>query len=128
MSAHLRVILWLTCTVLVIIACLAAGCTSGPAPAVPAPAPPTAAGGNTISIKNFAFDPSALTMKTGTPVTWVNNDSSPHTITSDQGSLMAFSSDSLASGASYTVTFTQAGTFTYHCAIHPSMTGTIIVE
>jgi hypothetical protein len=76
----------------------------------------------------FAFDPPALTVKTGTAVTWVNNDSPPHALASDAGSPVAFSSDPLATGASYTFTFTQTGTYRYHCSIHPSMTGTIIVQ
>jgi hypothetical protein len=61
-------------------------------------------------------------------VTWVNNDSPPHALASDAGSPVAFSSDPLATGASYTFTFTQTGTYRYHCSIHPSMTGTIIVQ
>jgi plastocyanin len=92
-------------------------------------APPTSTGGgNTIAIKNFAFNPSSLTVKTGTVVTWLNQDGVPHIIVSDTGSPAAFSSDSLSSGASYTFTFTQPGTYTYHCSIHPSMKGTIIVQ
>jgi plastocyanin len=69
-----------------------------------------------------------LTVKTGTVVTWVNQDGVSHTITSDTGSPVAFSSDSLSNGASYTFTFTLPGTYTYHCSIHPSMKGTIIVQ
>jgi plastocyanin len=79
-------------------------------------------------IKNFAFDPVSLTVKTGTAVTWVNQDGPPHTIVSDAGSPVAFSYDSLSTGNSYKFTFTQPGTYTYHCSIHPSMTGTIIVQ
>jgi len=69
--------------------------------------------------QNFAFDPSPLTVRTGTVVTWTNQDAAPHTIVSDAGSPAAFSSDSLSTGASYTFTFTQPGTYTYHCSIHP---------
>jgi plastocyanin len=106
---------------------MAAGCTSYQTP--PATAAPTisAAGGNTVFIKNFAFDPSTLTVKSGTVVTWINQDGASHAIVSDTGSPAAFSSDSLSSGASYSFTFTQPGTYTYHCSIHPSMKGTIIV-
>jgi plastocyanin len=85
-------------------------------------------GGNSITIKNFAFYPSSLTVKTGTVVTWVNQDGASHTIVSDTGSPAAFSSDSLSTGASFPFTFTQAGTYTYHCSFHPSMKGTIIVQ
>lgn len=44
------------------------------------------------------------------------------------GSPAAFSSDSLSTGASYKFTFTQPGSYTYHCSIHPSMKGTVIVQ
>jgi plastocyanin len=79
-------------------------------------------------MKNFAFNPSTVTVKTGTVVTWVNQDAAPHAIASDTGSLVPFSSDPLPTGASYNVTFTTPGTYTYHCSIHPSMTGTIVVQ
>jgi plastocyanin len=58
----------------------------------------------------------------------MNNDSPPHAIASDAGSPAAFSSDPLSTGASYSFTFTQPGTYTYHCSIHPSMKGTVIVQ
>jgi plastocyanin len=128
MSAYPRMLFLIACTVLVILACTVAGCSSGPAPSTPAAPPASTGGGNTISIKNFAFDPATLTVKTGTTVTWTNNDGAPHTIASDAGSPAAFSSDSLSTGASYTFTFTQTGTYTYHCSIHPSMKGTVIVQ
>ena len=106
---------------------MAAGCYSIQAP--PATAAPTAsaAGGNTVAIKNFAFDPASLTVKSGTVVMWTNQDGASHTIASDTGSPVAFSSDSISSGASYSFTFTKPGTYTYHCSIHPTMKGTIIV-
>ena len=85
-------------------------------------------GGSAITIKNFAFDPAVLTVKPGTTVTWLNQDPAPHAIASDTTSAVAFSSESLANGASYAFTFTQPGTYTYHCSIHPSMTGTIVVQ
>jgi plastocyanin len=122
-----RFMFCLACVVLLILSCMAAGCTSSQAP--PATAAPTTSttGGNTVVIKNFAFDPSSLTVKSGAVVKWTNQDGASHAIVSDTGSPVAFSSDSLASGASYSFTFTQPGTYTYHCSIHPSMKGTIIV-
>jgi plastocyanin len=78
--------------------------------------------------QNFAFNPPSMTVKTGTTVTWMNNDGTPHTIVTDNGSTASFSSDPLATGAVYTFTFTQPGTYTYHCSIHPSMKGEIIVQ
>jgi plastocyanin len=131
MPAHSRLVFCSACIVLLILACMAAGCSSyqtPSAPVTPAAPPTSTGGGNSISIKNFAFDPSSLTVKSGTVVTWVNQDGAPHTIVSDSGSPAAFSSDSLSTGASYKFTFTQPGTYTYLCSIHPSMKGTIIVQ
>jgi plastocyanin len=61
----------------------------------------------------------------GTTVTWTNDDGVNHTVTSDQG---AFDSGPLATGQTFSQTFNQAGTFTYHCTIHPSMQGTVVVQ
>jgi plastocyanin len=61
----------------------------------------------------------------GATVTWTNTDSAPHTVTADGG---AFSSATLADGSTFSHRFTTTGTFAYHCAIHPSMTGTVIVS
>ena len=93
----------------------------------PTPAPTTApaANGNSITIANFAFAPASLTVKVGTKVTWTNNDSATHTVTALQG---AFDSGSLPTGQSFSFTFTKAGTYNYHCAIHSSMTATIVVQ
>ena len=128
MPEHSRLVFCIVCTVMVIFACMTAGCSSGPAPATPSTPSAVSGGGNTITIKNFAFSPQTLTVKTGTVVTWVNNDGATHTIASDAGSPAAFSSDPLSPGASYTFTFSQPGTYSYHCSIHPSMTGTVIVQ
>ncbi len=79
----------------------------------------------TVSIKNFAFNPSTINIKVGTKVTWTNNDTAPHTVTSDSGSLL--NSQTLSPGQSYSVTFTNPGSTSYHCSIHPMMHGTIVV-
>lgn len=76
-----------------------------------------------VNIQNFAFSPDALTIKLGTTITWINNDSAPHQIKS-----ATFNSDPLSQGNSFSFTFKNAGTFNYICSIHPSMTGTIVVE
>nr|WP_320160555.1 cupredoxin family copper-binding protein [uncultured Methanoregula sp.] len=120
------------CAIMLILACLFAGCTSysstpGPATTM-AVTPAPATGANTIAIKNFAFSPATLTVKAGTTVTWTNADGTSHTVVSDAGAPSAFTSPSIANGASFPFTFTQAGTYPYHCSIHPSMTGTIIVQ
>lgn len=79
-----------------------------------------------VAVQNFSFLPQELHVKAGTVVTWTNDDPVPHTITSDNGGLLA--SLTLTRGLKYSVMLTQKGTFTYHCAIHPNMRGTIIVE
>ena len=78
---------------------------------------------NTVSIQNFAFSPATLTVKAGTTVTWVNNDSTVHTIKSD-----SFNSDNLNRGDKFTFTFNTPGSFGYVCGIHPDMKGTIVVQ
>jgi plastocyanin len=85
-------------------------------------------GGNTqVAISNFAY--SSLTVPMGTTVTWKNNDSMAHTATSDTGSAFSFDTGSIASGATSSgITFTQAGTFAYHCTFHSGMHGSITVQ
>ncbi len=85
----------------------------------------TTAATTSVTIESFLFNPASLTIKAGETVTWTNKDSVAHTITEDKG---IFDSGSVNSGATYSFTFKTAGTFTYHCAIHPSMTGKIIVQ
>ena len=81
---------------------------------------------NTVEIANFAFSPAELTIKTGDTVTWTNKDSAQHKIASDLVS--EINSDSLSTGQTYSHTFNTAGTFDYHCSIHPSMKAKIIVQ
>ena len=89
-----------------------------------APAAPVA--GNAVSIMNFAFSPAALTVAAGTTVTWTNKDSDAHTVTS-QGAGGPLGSAALATGQSYSYTFTKPGTYSYLCTIHPFMTATVTV-
>jgi plastocyanin len=72
----------------------------------------------------MAFNPASLSVSTGATVTWVNNDTTPHTVTADDGS---FNSGTIAVGAKFTRVFSTSGTFLYHCTIHPEMTGTVVV-
>ena len=113
---------------------------SSQAPASEAPsseAPSAAAGGGgcavaqsagTVAVKiaNFAFSPAAVTAKVGDTITWTNNDSAGHTATMDNQA--ACTTTTLATGASGSITFSAAGTYPYHCKIHPNMTGTITVS
>ena len=72
------------------------------------------------------FTPNTITVVIGVnnTVTWVNNDISPHTVTSDTG---VFNSNNLNSGQSWSYTFTTPGTYSYHCSYHPWMKGTVVV-
>jgi plastocyanin len=79
----------------------------------------------TVSIENFAFDPPNMTVAPGTTVTWVNNDQTAHTVTANNG---AFDSGTLQPGQSYSFAFDQAGTYAYHCNIHPDMIATVTVS
>ena len=81
-------------------------------------------GGGLLSSNRFS--PDAVTVRMGDSVTWTNNDDSPHTVTSDSGSEMQ--SNTIAPGQTYSHLFLQSGTYTYHCAIHPNMRGTVIVQ
>ena len=84
------------------------------------------AANQSVSIINFAYSPASVSVSVGDTVTWTNNDAGvPHTVTSDTPGV--FDSGNMATGATFSKTFTAAGTFTYHCNIHPSMTGTVVV-
>jgi plastocyanin len=80
---------------------------------------------NLVSIVDFNFQPSSITVSVGTTVTWKNNGGVTHTVTSTSG---LFNSGNISPGANFQFTFENAGTYTYHCSIHTSMTGTVIVH
>lgn len=87
--------------------------------------PPPASGATTdVAVKNFSFSPEQVTVPVGGTVTWTNGDTTSHTITANDGS---FDSGSKAGGGTFERTFSAAGTFTYFCAIHTSMQGTVQV-
>jgi len=77
-----------------------------------------------VTIAGFAFDPTTITVQVGDTVTWTNQDSTAHTATAAG----AFDTGNIANGASKSITFATAGTFAYHCTIHPTMTGTVVVQ
>lgn len=78
-----------------------------------------------VEIGDSSFKPETITIKKGTTVRWTQKDSAKHTVTSDD---LSFSSELLSKSETWSYTFNEAGTFNYHCAIHPSMKGTVIVE
>jgi plastocyanin len=79
-----------------------------------------------VDIEGFAFSPQSVTVSEGDTITWTNADNAPHTATADDGSWDT--GNIAAGGGTGEVTFDTAGTFEYHCEIHPNMTGTVIVE
>ena len=85
---------------------------------------PVRGGSHAVQIVDFAFSPATLTIQVGDTVTWTNADGVVHTATAGSA---AFDSGDLAQGESYSVTFTEPGTYDYLCTPHPSMTGRIVV-
>jgi plastocyanin len=77
-----------------------------------------------VEIVNFAYDPDPVTIAEGGKVTWVNEDSAPHTATADDGS---FDTGTLEEGKLKSETFKEPGEYTYFCEIHPDMHGTVQV-
>ncbi|WP_030751367.1 plastocyanin/azurin family copper-binding protein [Streptomyces sp. NRRL S-31] len=89
-----------------------------------APAAPVT--GDAVAIRNFAFSPATLKVSVGTTVTWANEDTDAHTVTST-GSGGPLRSAALATHATYRHTFTKPGTYAYLCTIHPFMTAKVEV-
>ena len=82
---------------------------------------------NAATLGPLAFSPNPDTVSVGTTVTWRNNDSMTHTVTSDDGNFA--SSGSISPGATYAVKFSTVGSYPYHCAIAGHvMTGRIVVQ
>lgn len=121
---------------------LIAGVTStDDAPASPPAAAPAASGGAAttaapadgggeaaaevpVNIADFAYAPADAQVGVGGTVVWTNQDGFAHTVTAGDGS---FDSGDLDQGATFSFTFPAAGTFTYTCTIHPSMTASVVV-
>ncbi|MEV7323231.1 cupredoxin family copper-binding protein [Streptomyces sp. NPDC093970] len=82
--------------------------------------------GDAVAIKNFAFAPATLKVTAGTTVTWTNQDTEAHTVTSAKAG-GPLSSAALTAHGTYSYRFTKPGTYTYLCTIHPFMTGTVEV-
>ena len=122
---------------LLIISLLVVSCYQQPAvpvtPVQPEQAVP-AAPGNTaqetmltthqLQISGYQFLPSNLEIKVGDTVEWINNDPTTHTITFDNGEI----DQQLANGETLSHTFSTAGEYSFHCRIHSSMKGIIVVR
>jgi plastocyanin len=111
-----------------------AGATGTPGAATATPAEPTQAAavvcdatgeGTAVTIENFSYKPSSASVATNGFVTFTNNDSRAHTVTFDEGP----NCGNLGTGGdSVTIQFTAAGSYGYHCNIHPEMVGTVEVS
>ena len=138
MSRRIGISLTLVLLVLpLLMACGPQAATRAPATATAASATSSAGSAQaatpapvTIVLKNFAFDPKQVTVPVGTTVVWTNRDAASHTVTAGtRGSPSGlFDSGNLASGASFSFTFTKAGTYPYYCAIHAGMDGSVTVQ
>ena len=146
MSIQGRLMMGVAAAVALSLAALSAACGGGAsdAPAVAPTSPaaaatepsnasaPSSAGGNTVKAVEgagdprtaWAFDPAQITVAAGGSVTFVDAGKEAHTATADDGS---FDAGTLNPGESKTVTFDTAGSFGYHCSLHPWMTGTVVV-
>jgi plastocyanin len=81
--------------------------------------------GAKVSIANFTFVPAEITIAPGESVTWTNDDGAPHGLEYADG---AKGTDLLLPGASFSRQFDRAGTYDYNCAVHPYMTGRVVVR
>jgi plastocyanin len=121
----------LAASALLILACFSErSAPTGPITGVECRIPlgPEVVGSTLVAIRDFSFQPTEIRIRAGGTVTWVNCDDPgqpAHTSTADQG---AWSSASLNPGDVFSHPFAQAGTFAYHCELHPFMTATVIVE
>ena len=127
---------------------LVAACSSGAASSAPSAAPPAAseaapsvaasapaagaacskspaAGAVAVTIKGFAFNPADISAQVGQTVTFTNDDSAPHTATLDDGSC---TTPNISTGKSDGLMFTAAGTYPFHCNVHPAMKGKITIS
>ena len=115
-------------------AALLAACGSYTAPAAPTADPPDPTpddvaivrGASLLTTAAFDPNPRTLTLAGGSgTVRWVNQDGEAHQIVSDDGAFTG--SGTLGRGATYRITLAEAGTYRYHCGIHPNMVGSITV-
>lgn len=82
---------------------------------------------NNIVIKNYAFEPASITIKTGNTITWINRDDDPHTVKSVPTDEM-LKSPALDTNDKFSFTFSKPGVYKYFCTLHPHMQGEIIVR
>ena len=115
-----------------VVALAAAGCggsdssSTSSASSTSTAAASSSGGGVTIKMQNIAFDPKSVTVKVGQKVTWTNEDTVDHNVTSQSGETIK--SDNFGKGGTFSFTPKKAGTIKYVCTIHPGMTATLTVS
>jgi plastocyanin len=132
-------LLWWALSLATIAALLLAACggggtttTSTPVPTATTAQPTPSPTSTVVMVKiieqneKYAFSPATLSIKMGTQVVWTNTTDAPHTVTSDTAGVFGTTSN-LTMNQTFMFTFTTAGTFAYHCNVHPYMKATITV-
>ena len=99
--------------------------TPSPTPAPVGPSSSVTIPVGAATLGRGAYTPDDLSVAVGTTVTWMNSDAVAHTSTSDTP---GWDSEIVAPGGQFSFAFPTAGTFSYHCAIHPGMIGTIVAR
>jgi plastocyanin len=127
----------------VVVLALAGGACGQADTSAPTTAAADPAAADEIALEGLAFDPERVTIEAGTTVTWTNDDSVAHTVTSGVAGEEGvpgvskgrpdraddiFDGDLDAAGATFAFTFDEPGTYEYFCRIHGGMTGTVVVE
>ena len=98
----------------------------GPSPQVQANSNESAPAAKNVTIAAMQFQPATIRVNAGDEVTWINNAAMPHTVTGREDGKL--SSERLNQGSVFRHTFEKPGTYLYYCALHPSMTGVVVVE
>jgi amicyanin len=91
------------------------------------PVPAATAASYQVHMSGYAFGPAQLSIKAGDTVTWTNHDQAPHNAVVTSGPAQ-FQSPMLATGQSWSFTFSQPGTYSYYCSVHPDMRAQVAVQ
>ena len=98
------------------------GCEHAAAPKAGGSSSPS----SSIAISDFKFSPATIRVGSGARVGVTNSDTAAHTVTADDG--QSFNSGTVEPGASTTIKAPRAGTYSYHCEIHPFMKGKLVAQ